>query len=224
MADNDHHVHISGSCPDPYIQSLLANNAQFAASAPPALLSTCAQSQHPKVLWIGCADSRVPPTTILDQSCGDIFVHRNIANVVVSTDMNCLSVVQYAVAVLKVEHIIVCGHTSCGGVAAALSDDSYGLLDNWLRNIKDVALHHRAELDTLSDQTAKETRLIELNVSHSVHKLVRTTIVQDAWKAGQKLIVHGWVYNVASGRVQETGVHASGLEDVDKLYVYGARC
>jgi carbonic anhydrase len=160
--------------------------------------SKLAKQQKPKYLWVGCSDSRVPATQIVDLEPGEIFVHRNIANQVIHTDLNCLSVIQYAVEVLKVEHIIVCGHYGCGGVQASMSDVQYGLIDNWLRHIKDVSRFNQSELDSCSSEE-KFDRLCELNVLEQVHNVCHTTIVKNAWKGAQKLSVHGWIYNIENG-------------------------
>ncbi len=158
-----------------------------------------AKDQKPKFLWIGCSDSRVPANEITNTEPGEIFVQRNIANLVVHTDLNLLSVLQYAVDVLEVEHIIVCGHYGCGGVKAALGTQSFGLIDQWLRNIKEVYRMHQVEIDTISDPVAQTDRLVELNVQEQVANLSRTTIVQKAWKNHQRPHIHGWVYDLKNG-------------------------
>jgi carbonic anhydrase len=165
----------------------------------PEYFSRLAQGQNPPVLWIGCADSRVPANEVTNTQPGEIFVHRNIANMVVHTDMNMLSVLDYAVNVLKVKHIIVCGHYGCGGVKAAMDNKQYGLIDNWIRNIKDVCRLHEDELNCLDDFEARFRRLVELNISEQVFNLWRTSIVQNAINNGQDLSVHGWVYDIANG-------------------------
>ena len=159
----------------------------------PDYFNKLAAGQHPEVLWIGCSDSRVPANQITHTRPGDIFVHRNIANVCVHTDMNMLSVLDYSVNVLKVKHVIVAGHYGCGGIAAALSNKQFGLIDNWLRNIKDVYRLHHLELDRITDAKAKEDRLCELNVIEQVHNLCKTTIIQNGWRERSDLQVHGWV-------------------------------
>jgi carbonic anhydrase len=170
--------------------------------------------QSPDYLWIGCSDSRVPANQILDLKPGDVFVHRNIANLVVHTDLNCLSVIQYAVDVLRVRHVIVCGHYGCGGVATALAGERHGLIDNWLRHVADVAEKHAAELDELSGER-RLARLCELNVREQVANVCDTTIVQDAWARGSDLTVHGLVYDVGDGLLRDLGVSRSrpGLDE-----------
>jgi Carbonic anhydrase len=172
----------------------------------PGFFDRLAAQQAPDFLWIGCADSRVPANEIVGLPPGEIFVHRNIANVVVHSDLNCLSVLQYAVEVLKVEHVIVCGHYGCGGVKAALEGGKHGLIDNWLRHIQDVAHTHRAALNALPDDAARLDRLCELNAIHQVVNVCRTTVVQDAWDRGQDLQVHGWVYSLRDGLIRDMGM------------------
>lgn len=168
----------------------------------PDFFERLAQQQNPEILWIGCSDSRVPANQIINQPPGEVFVHRNIANVVVHTDLNCLSVIQYAVEVLKVKHIIVCGHYGCGGVRAAMGDEQFGLIDNWLMHIKDVARLNQTELDALPDDQ-KFARMCELNVLEQLANVRATTIVQNAWKNGQDLTVHGWIYDVKNGILKD---------------------
>ena len=168
----------------------------------PGFFSSLAKQQAPKYLWIGCADSRVPATQIVGLSPGEIFVHRNIANVVIHTDLNCLSVIQYAVDVLKVEHIIVCGHYDCGGITAALENHEHGLIDNWLRHIKDVYRFNAEKFKGLTHEE-KLDLLCELNVTEQVKNISNTTIVQNAWKNGIELYVHGWIYNIENGILKD---------------------
>jgi len=163
--------------------------------------------QSPKYLWIGCSDSRVPANEIVDLLPGELFVHRNVANVVVHTDLNCLSVLQFAVDVLHVEHVIVVGHYGCGGIRAALDNQPLGLIDNWLRHVQDVAERHAALLSAL-DESARVDRLCELNVVEQVQHVARTTIVQDAWQRGQPLTLHGWVYGISDGLVKDLHIEA----------------
>lgn len=178
--------------------------------------------QNPRLLWIGCSDSRVSANQICGLEPGEVFVHRNVANLVVHTDFNCLSVIQYAVDVLKVTDIIVCGHYNCGGVAAALGSNSFGLIDNWIRNIKDVYFIYREELDKLSDNSPeKVNRLCELNVKEQVANLCHTTIVQDAWRRGQPLNVHGWIYGLDNGLLKDLNLCFSGLEQLNEVFRYG---
>jgi carbonic anhydrase len=173
----------------------------------PAFFEKLAHGQAPKWLWIGCADSRVPANEIVGLMPGEIFVHRNVANIVVHTDLNCLSVLQYAVDALKIRHVVVCGHYGCGGVGAALSGARLGLVDNWLRHVVDVADKHRDELDRLDD-AARAGRLAELNVIEQVRNVCETTIVRDAWQRGQDVRVHGWIYGVADGLLRDLDVTA----------------
>jgi len=172
----------------------------------PDFFSKLAKQQSPQYLWIGCSDSRVPANQIVDLPPGEIFVHRNIANVVVHTDLNCLSVIHYAVEVLKVKHIIVSGHYGCGGVAAALENKDHGLIDNWLQNIKDVYRHYQEEIDNITVEKEKLNRMCELNVIEQVKNVCRTTIVQNAWKSGQELSIHGWIYNIEDGLIRDMDV------------------
>jgi carbonic anhydrase len=174
--------------------------------------------QAPQLLWIGCSDSRLPPNEIIGRAPGEVFVHRNVANVVVHTDMNFLSVLQYGVEVLGVRDVIVCGHLGCGGVRAALGTKPLGLIDNWLRHIRDVAMRHRDELAALTDPTAREDRLCELNVAAQVENVCHTTIVQEAWGRGQKLAVHGWIYALADGLLRDLGVCAEGPDQISSAY------
>lgn len=175
-------------------------------------------TQNPPVLWIGCADSRVPANQITNTKPGEIFVHRNIANMVIHTDMNMLSVLDYAVNVLKVKHVIVTGHYGCGGVLAAMSHQQFGLIDNWLRHIKDVYRIHEEELDAIADETKRAARLVELNVIENVNNLCKTSIVQNAWKSRQELNVHGWVYSLATGIITDMNVSTSSNEKLDKVF------
>ncbi|MCW5214352.1 carbonate dehydratase, partial [Desulfobulbus sp. US5] len=175
------------------------NWAEKVQESDPEFFKKLSEQQSPEYLWIGCADSRVPANQIIDALPGEVFVHRNIANIVVHSDLNCLSVIQYAIEVLKIKHIIVCGHYGCGGIQAAWEDKEHGLIDNWLRNIKDVQRFHQNELDNLGSEQEKIDRLCELNVIEQVVNVCQTTIVQGAWKAGQELAVHGWIYSVEDG-------------------------
>jgi carbonic anhydrase len=173
--------------------------------------------QSPDYLWIGCADSRVPANEIVGLLPGELFVHRNVANVVVHTDLNCLSVLQYAVDVLEVDHVIVCGHYGCGGVQAALRDSRLGLIDNWLRHVQDVARRHAAELQALHDEAQRVNRLCELNVIAQVVHVGQTTIVQEAWRRGKKLEVHGWVYGLHDGLLKDLHVGVNSREELARL-------
>ncbi len=170
--------------------------------------------QAPQYLWIGCSDSRVPANQIVDLLPGEMFVHRNVANVVVHADLNCLSTIQFAVDVLRVGHIIVCGHYGCGGVLAALRDDRVGLCDNWLRHVQDVRGKYQAELDTLPTEAQRHRRLCELNVVEQVMNVSRTTVVRDAWTRGQALSVHGWVYDIQDGLLRDLGTCVTAEEEL----------
>ena len=201
--------------------ALLANNRTWAeqmAHEDPEFFARLASQQSPKFLWIGCSDSRVPANQIVGMSPGEIFVHRNIANVVVHTDLNCLSVIQYAVDVLQVRHILVVGHYGCGGVAAALAGKPLGLIDNWLRHIQDVGSRHRAMLAALPTEEARVDRLTELNVLAQVVDVCRTTMVQDAWRRGHVLTVSGWIYSLRDGLLRDLGLSRSGVEGLDEAH------
>ena len=185
------------------IETLLDNNRQFVAAqlrVDPAYFDKLAQGQHPQFLWIGCSDSRVGPDRITGTHPGDMFVHRNIANLVVPTDMNLLAVLQYAVEVLQVKHVIVCGHYGCGGVKAAMGDAPHGLIDHWLRMVKDTQQDYWQQLAPL-DEHVRFRRLVELNVIEQVHQLGKTTIVRQAWRNGAALAIHGWVFDIGSGHI-----------------------
>lgn len=185
------------------IATLLENNKKWAAQRiqeDPEFFERLARQQSPKFLWIGCSDSRVPANQITGLAPGEVFVHRNVANVVHQTDLNCLSVLQFAVEVLQVEHIVVCGHYGCGGVSAAVDGVSHGMIDNWLRQIRQTADAHREELEALSE-TARMDRLCELNVVANVNSISQSTIVEDAWKRGQELEIHPWIYRLNTGRI-----------------------
>lgn len=202
-----------------YLPELFAANARWAKemqAVDPSFFSGLANLQRPDYLWIGCSDSRVPANQITGLKPGEVFVHRNVANVVVHTDLNCLSVMQYAIEVLKVRHIIVCGHYGCGGVRAALEGPSLGLIDNWLRHIQDVRDRHIGFLSALPDDTARWCALCELNVIEQVRNVARTTLVGDAWKRGQPLMLHGWIYGLEDGRLQDVQASLSGDDDGDK--------
>jgi carbonic anhydrase len=187
------------------IKQLLQNNEQWSEelkSSDPEFFNKLSKRQKPEYLWIGCSDSRVPANQIVGLIPGDIFVHRNVANLVVHTDFNCLSVMQYAVDVLKVKHVIVCGHYGCGGIDAALEDQQLGLIDNWLGHIKDIAHNHREELAGLSEHD-KSARLCELNVLEQAANVKRSSIVKDALKRGQSVQVHSWIYSLRNGRIKD---------------------
>ncbi len=203
------------------LSHLFAQNRAWAAqmvAQDPAFFERLTHQQAPRYLWIGCADSRVPATQITGLMPGEIFVHRNVANVVVHTDLNCLAVIQYAVEVLQVEHIIVCGHYGCGGVNAALHNRKLGLIDNWLRHIQDVMRTHADLLARIDDEHARLDRLCELNVIEQVRNVCETTIVQSAWERGQSLAVHGWLYSVADGLLQDAHMVVAGAEQMQAVY------
>ncbi|MEZ4440082.1 MAG: carbonate dehydratase [Polyangiaceae bacterium] len=200
---------------------LLEGNARFVEETTkrdPNFFEKLEKGQQPRALWIGCADSRVPANQITGTTPGEIFVHRNIANLVVHTDINMLSVLQYAVEVLEVPHIIVCGHYGCGGVAAALTRTDLGLINNWLRNIKDVYRLNEGELKLLDSREQIERRMVELNVIEQVHHLCQTSIVQNAWAKRTAPVVHGWVYDIADGRIRDLGVNYMSPESIHHIY------
>lgn len=176
--------------------------------------------QAPDYLWIGCSDSRVPANEITGTQPGEVFVHRNIANMVVHTDMNMLSVLDYAVNVLGVKHVIVCGHYGCGGVLAAMGHQQFGLIDNWLRHIKDVYYLHRNELDAIADTEERGRRFVELNVMEQVMDLSKTSIIQNSWKNHKRPSIHGWVYDLKTGIIKELNVLMDGMEDVSGVYKF----
>ncbi len=203
------------------IHKLLQNNREWAdrlEKEDPDFFQQLAGQQNPEYLWIGCSDSRVPANQIIGMAPGEVFVHRNVANVVVHTDLNCLSVIQYAVDQLKVKHILIVGHYGCGGVYASLNKVRVGLADNWLRHVGDVAQRHSAILEAIEDPDLKHARLCELNVIEQVVNACHSTIVQDAWARGQKLMVHGWVYSLKDGRVREMGIDVGSPEELQPAY------
>lgn len=200
------------------LRHLLAKNQAWADSIrqrDPSFFRTLSRQQTPQYLWIGCSDSRVPANEIIGLLPGEVFVHRNIANIVCHTDLNCLSVIQYAVDVLKVSHIMVVGHYGCGGVRAALRCDRVGLADNWLRHVQDVRLHHNACIDCLEGEEARSDRLCELNVIEQVYNVCLTTIVRDAWDRGQKLMVHGWIYGLKDGLLHDLKVTSASATEAE---------
>ncbi len=183
----------------------------------PNFFAKLSKEQKPEYLWIGCSDSRVPADKIIGMMPGKLFVHRNIANVVIHTDLNCLSVIQYAVEVLKIKHIIVCGHYGCGGIKTAMDNREHGLIDNWLQNIKDVYRYHQAQIDALKSEKEKFTLLCELNVIEQVYNVCHTTIVQKAWRSGRELAVHGWIYSLEDGILKDLNVCVTGKEEASKI-------
>ena len=186
----------------------------------PNLFSTLSLGQKPQVLWIGCSDSRVPANEITNTNPGEIFVHRNIANMVIHTDMSMLSVLDYAVNVLQVKHVIVCGHYGCGGILTALGNKQVGIIDNWLRHIKDVYRLHKDELEAIIDENEKARRLVELNVIEQVYDLTKTSIIQNTWSKKQALHVHGWVYDITNGIIKDLEVTVRDNKELHKIYVF----
>ncbi|BFM47919.1 carbonate dehydratase [Marinomonas sp. THO17] len=210
--------------PKQKIEDLFQKNRDWAekvSAEDPAFFSTLSEQQQPEYLWIGCADSRVPANQIIDLLPGEVFVHRNIANMVVHTDLNCLSVIQYAVDVLKVKHIMVVGHYGCGGIKAAMDKGDNGMIDNWLCHIRDVYRFHHKELNQIKDEQKRFDRLCELNVIEQVWNVCQTTIVQNAWKKDQELHVHGWCYSIDNGHITDLKVTVSNaqqaIENLDKV-------
>jgi carbonic anhydrase len=201
------------------LEQLLEKNKAWAEgikATDPNFFNSLAEQQSPLYLWIGCSDSRVPATQLVGLQPGDMFVHRNVANVVVHTDFNCLSVLQFAVDVLKVEHVIVCGHYGCGGVKAALQNLQLGLIDNWLRHVQDVMHSHDELLGGITDESLRLNKLCELNVAAQVMSAGRTTIVQNAWNRGQQLAIHGWIYGIGDGLLRDLGISVTGQSDLSK--------
>lgn len=202
-------------------QELLSGNKRWVQEKlqkDPEYFQRLSKGQSPEVLWIGCSDSRVPANEITNTNPGDIFVHRNIANMVVHSDMNMLSVLDYAVNILKVRHIIVCGHYGCGGVKAAMDNKQYGLVDNWLRHIKDVYRLHSQELDAIGDENQRFNRLVELNIMEQVFDLSKTSIVQNAWRTRDSPIVHGWVYDLRTGIIEDLKVSLHSKSKMAPIY------
>lgn len=203
-----------------FYQKILENNKKWVEQViekDPNYFADLAKGQKPPLLWIGCSDSRVPANEIIGAKPGEVFVHRNIANMVIHTDMNMLSVLDYSVNVLKVKHVIVCGHYGCGGVKAAMGNDSIGIIDNWIRHIKDIYRRHKVYLDSIINEEQRFNSFVELNVKEQVTDLAKTSIVQAAWRAGQELTLHGWVYGLNSGYVTDLQINISSQEDLDKV-------
>ena len=204
------------------LPELFANNRTWAEGIvrqQPDFFKKLASQQAPRYMWIGCADSRVPANEIIGLMPGEIFVHRNVANVVVHTDLNCLTALQYAVDVLKVEHVIVCGHYGCGGVQAAWQQASLGLIDNWLRHVRDVAEKYEDDIVNRPDEQSRMDRLCELNVIEQVLHVGRTTIVLDAWRRGQPLALHGWVYRLQNGLLKEIGISLNSEKELMEFII-----
>ncbi len=206
------------------LQNVFQRNREWAAKTAaddPEFFPRLSSGQSPQILWIGCADSRVPANQIVGSHPGEVFVHRNVANVFVHSDLNALSVLQYAVEVLKVRHVVVCGHYSCGGVTAAMGDGQYGLIDNWLRHIKDVYAAHRDELEAIEDLSARANRLSELNVAAQVRNVCHTSVIQNAWGNGQEVAVHGWVYALHDGILRDLNLCIDGQSQLNTPYNIG---
>jgi carbonic anhydrase len=204
-----------------FYKKIIDNNKKWVENSlalDPNYFQDLAKQQSPPLLWIGCSDSRVPANEIVGAKPGDVFVHRNIANMVIHSDMNMLSVLDYAVNVLKVKHVIVCGHYGCGGVLAAMNNQSIGIIDNWIRHIKDIYRLHQAYLDSIADETDRFNAFVEVNVKEQVFDLAKTSIVQSAWKNGQDLTLHGWAYGLNSGFVTDLDVNISSDVDLDEVY------
>ncbi|WP_019676967.1 carbonate dehydratase [Arsukibacterium perlucidum] len=205
----------------PSFKDLFINNKNWAdriEREQPGFFKQLSEQQAPEYLWIGCSDSRVPANEIVGLLPGELFVHRNVANLVLHSDMNCLSVLQYAIDILQVKHILVVGHYGCGGVKAAMMKQRAGFVDNWLRNVKDVYAMHRQQVDSFSDENERLNRLIELNVMEQVRNLCHTSFVQEAWERGQPLAIHGWVYSLRNGRVKDLRVSHSSADKIDDIY------
>jgi len=205
----------------PFLEKLLENNRRWAGKRTdddPEFFARLCRQQRPKYLWIGCSDSRVPANEIIGLLPGEVFVHRNVANLVVHSDLNCLAVLQYAVEVLQVEHIIVCGHYGCGGVLAAMERTSLGLIDNWLRNIRDLRQRHREELEAIADLERRGQRLCEINVTQQAANVCYTSVVQSAWSRGQRLGVHGLIYGLHDGLLRDLEFWASSTDDIPPAY------
>lgn len=204
-----------------FYKKILDNNKKWvetSLASDPNYFADLAKGQTPPLLWIGCSDSRVPANEIVGAKPGDVFVHRNIANMVIHSDMNMLSVLDYAVNVLKVKHVLVCGHYGCGGVKAAMGNESIGIIDNWIRHIKDVYRLHHEYLDSIIDENDRFNAFVEINVKEQVFDLSKTSIVQSAWKNGQELTLHGWAYGLNSGFVTDLNVNISSDKDLDDVY------
>ena len=206
---------------DDFYKKILDNNTQWVERTlekDPNYFKDLAKGQTPPLLWIGCSDSRVPANEIIGAKPGEVFVHRNIANMVVHSDMNMLSVLDYAVNVLKVKHVIVCGHYGCGGVKAAMNNQSIGLIDNWIRHIKDIYRLHDVYLNSITNEEERFNKFVEINVQEQVFDLAKTSIVQNAWKIGQELTLHGWAYGLNSGYVTDLGVNMTSNDNLDDVY------
>lgn len=177
------------------------------------------KGQQPKYLWIGCSDSRVQADEVVGLEPGELFVHRNVANLFIHTDLNCLTVLQYAIDVLEIQHVIVCGHYGCGGVNAAMNNRQLGIMDNWLRNIRDIYAHSHEELEAIEDPILRNNRLVELNVIQQVHNICHTSIAQNAWNRNQRLCIHGWVYELTTGKLRDLNCCITGLQQIEDIYL-----
>lgn len=203
------------------LKILFQNNRKWVesrTSKDPHFFRQMAEAQDARYLWIGCSDSRVPANEIVGLEPGELFVHRNVANLFPNTDFNCLSVLEFGIDLLKIQHVIVCGHYGCSGVKAAMEDHQLGLVDNWLRNIRDVYARFKDELEKIDDQTERYNRLVELNVMQQVLNVCHTTIVQGAWMRGQPLWIHGWVYDLATGMLKDLDCCVSSIDQVEQIY------
>ena len=204
-----------------FYNELLENNKKWVVKMldkDPQFFERLSHGQQPPILWIGCADSRVPANEIIGAQPGEVFVHRNIANMVLHTDMSMLSVLDYAINVLKVSHVIVCGHYGCGGVQAAMTNKHFGLIDNWIRHIKDVYRFHQDELNAIEDEGKRFNRFVELNVKEQVLDLAKTSIIQNAWEQKQKIHIHGWVYDIHDGIINDLNVSIKNNESLSQVY------
>lgn len=204
-----------------FYNKLIENNKEWVSrnlAKDPQFFERLADGQEPPLLWIGCSDSRVPANEIIGAAPGEVFVHRNIANMVIHTDISMLSVLDYAVNVLKVKHVIVCGHYGCGGVKAAMGNSQIGLIDNWIRHIKDVYRFHHEELNAIQDEKARFNRFVEVNVSEQVLDLAKTTILQSAWGKGQQVHLHGWVYDIHDGLINDLNVTLKDNKSLNEVY------
>ncbi|MCB1051530.1 MAG: carbonate dehydratase [Acidobacteria bacterium] len=206
-----------------WLETLFHNNRAWADSKSehnPSFFETLSETQRPNYLWIGCADSRVPANEIVGLDAGELFVHRNVSNMVQHTDTNCWSVIQYAVEALHIEHIIVCGHYQCGGIISAMGNSSFGLIDHWLMNIREIYAQNRDELESIMNRRDRIDRLCELNVKTQIRNLAHSAIVQKAWSRGQNLALHGWMYNLKNGLLTDLGASCNQLAGVDLIYKY----
>jgi carbonic anhydrase len=204
-----------------YYKQLIDNNKEWVAKQlekDPQFFTKLSKGQEPPLLWIGCSDSRVPANEIIGAPPGEVFVHRNIANMVIHTDMSMLSVLDYAINILRVKHVIVCGHYGCGGVQAALTNKHFGLIDNWIRHIKDVYRFHQTELNNITDEKEKFDRFVELNVKEQVLDLAKTSILQNAWETGQQVHLHGWVYDIKDGFVKDLEITLKDNNSLSEVY------